>query len=379
MLIHEITPRNILSFGPDTKPIKLGKLNVLIGANGSGKSNLIDVISVLQALPNDLTAPFRNGGGLENWLWRGEHQAKTASIETKFSTKNHKKYDYYIEITHDLFRTAVKNETLQPEGEVYIFKRKDQSISLYGNTVTDFVPNEKPDTSQSLMSHNSVYKLPKEYYNIPFTLSEINIYKHIDSTRKTETRSRFQLDLPRFSLLEDGRNIVLILSKINLDQKSRQKYIENLKNLYNSIDDYKIDIYGGYGEIFLIEGRNAIHATRLSDGTFRYMLLLAILCDPEPPSLICIEEPELGLHPDIIRSLGKLLIEASERTQIIVTTHSDILVDAMTDQPESVLVTEKIDGQTSITPLNGEKLKPWLEEYRLGELWTSGEIGGNRW
>ncbi len=71
--------------------------------------------------------------------------------------------------------------------------------------------------------------------------------------------------------------------------------------------------------------------------------------------------------------------EASTRTQLIVTTHSDVLVDAMSDQPESVLVAEKTESGTTLTRLNAEKLKPWLEKYRLGQLWTRGEIGGTRW
>jgi predicted ATPase len=107
--------------------------------------------------------------------------------------------------------------------------------------------------------------------------------------------------------------------------------------------------------------------------------LLAVLCDPSPPPLVCIEEPELGLHPDIIPKVADLLIDASERTQLIVTTHSDILVDAMTEQPDAVLICEKHNGQTKIRRLNSEKLQEWLNEYRLGELWISGELGGTRW
>ncbi len=120
-------------------------------------------------------------------------------------------------------------------------------------------------------------------------------------------------------------------------------------------------------------------ATRLSDGTLRYLCMLALLCHPAPPPLICIEEPELGLHPDIIPTLAELMKEASSRCQLIITTHSDILVDAMTDQPESVLVAEKTETGTTLTRLNSEKLQPWLEKYRLGQLWTQGEIGGTRW
>lgn len=101
--------------------------------------------------------------------------------------------------------------------------------------------------------------------------------------------------------------------------------------------------------------------------------------DPEPPPLIAIEEPELGLHPDIQGQLANLLLEASERTQLVVTTHSDILVDALTESPETIVVCEKNDGCTRLERLDSEKLKPWLAKYRLGELWTGGEIGGTRW
>ena len=111
----------------------------------------------------------------------------------------------------------------------------------------------------------------------------------------------------------------------------------------------------------------------------RYLCLLAILCDPEPPPLICIEEPELGLHPDILLGLADLLKAASERTQIIVTTHSDILVDAMSETPECVVVCEKHEGKTEMKRLSAPDLADWLKDYRLGQLWTKGHLGGTRW
>ena len=123
----------------------------------------------------------------------------------------------------------------------------------------------------------------------------------------------------------------------------------------------------------------ALNARELSDGTLRYLCLLAILLDPDPPPLICIEEPELGLHPDILPKLTDLLIEASGRTQLIVTTHSDIIVDALTEHPEAVLVCEKHAHQTELQRLAGHQLSDWLQHYRLGALWMQGELGGTRW
>ena len=95
--------------------------------------------------------------------------------------------------------------------------------------------------------------------------------------------------------------------------------------------------------------------------------------------MVCIEEPELGLHPDVLPNLAKLMLSASERCQLIVTTHSDILVDALTETPESVIVCEKQDGRTQMQRLDSKELTQWLDKYRLGQLWLKGEIGGMRW
>ena len=152
-----------------------------------------------------------------------------------------------------------------------------------------------------------------------------------------------------------------------------------VRDLYDGLSDFEVIVEGGNVQVFFTEGDFSIPATRLSDGTLRYLCLLAILCDPEPPPLICIEEPELGLHPDILPKLADLLVAASERTQIIVTTHSDILVDAMTDHPEDIVVCEKHDGRSEMHRLKKEGLVTWLDKYRLGQLWTTGQIGGTRW
>jgi predicted ATPase len=94
---------------------------------------------------------------------------------------------------------------------------------------------------------------------------------------------------------------------------------------------------------------------------------------------VAIEEPELGLHPDIIPHVAELLVRASERTQLFITTHSRMLIDALGDQPESVVVCSKEGGETRMERLSPEHLREWLERYSLGDLWSKGELGGNRW
>jgi predicted ATPase len=144
--------------------------------------------------------------------------------------------------------------------------------------------------------------------------------------------------------------------------------------MYFSVDGNTIQIYLHEGAM-----RSPVPATRLSDGMMRYLMLLAILCHPSLPPLISLEEPEVGLHPDIIPDLAELLVEASTRTQLFVTTHSDHLVDCLSDCPEVVMVTEKTDLGTRFERLSKPSLKEWLERYTLGELWRKGELGGNRW
>ena len=155
--------------------------------------------------------------------------------------------------------------------------------------------------------------------------------------------------------------------------------MEFLSELYEDIEKIDFTEAEDYLFFFVIENGRKIPAARISDGTLRYLALLAILCDPAPPNLICLEEPEMGLHPDLIHVIAKAIRYASERTQVIATTHSVSLVDDFTDSPESIVVCEKIDGSTELRRLDPVEMAPWLEKYRLGELWTSGEIGGNRW
>jgi len=185
--------------------------------------------------------------------------------------------------------------------------------------------------------------------------------------------------LPNHFLREDGKNLGLVLNNLKLKPKAKAQILESLRKLYEGISDFDVIIEGGTVQVFLHEGDIVVPATRLSDGTLRYLCLLSILCHPQPPPLVCIEEPELGLHPDILPTLSELLREASERCQIIVTTYSDVLVDSLTDKPESVVVCEKHQGQTIMRRLEQSQLSDWLKKYSLGELWRKGELGGNRW
>ena len=186
-------------------------------------------------------------------------------------------------------------------------------------------------------------------------------------------------DLIPIDLDEDGGNLGLVLNSIRRDSASKNQLRRWLDVLYEGIRDVDVSVMGGTIQVFLQEQDWTVPATRLSEGTLRWLCLVAIALRSHLQFVVCIEEPETGLHPDLLPSLAELLREASRNLQLIVTTHSDVLVDALTDTPEAILVCDKEDGQTKMRRLSRKKLGTWLDKYRLGELWRRGQIGGNRW
>lgn len=166
------------------------------------------------------------------------------------------------------------------------------------------------------------------------------------------------MDLPEDFLLEDASNLGLVLNNLLNEPKRKEALLQHLRSLYEEVEDIHIKIQGGTVQVFFRESgfTNPIPSTRLSDGTLRFLCLLTILCHPDPPPVICLEEPEMGLHPDAIATIGELLIEASERTQLIVTTRSDVLVSALSEIPDSVIVTERDENGTQLRRLGSDEL-----------------------
>jgi predicted ATPase len=392
-MIVEIKLSNLLSFGPDTEPLGLENLNVLIGANGSGKSNFIEALSLLRSAPNDIRAVIRRGGGVGDWIWKGDSEG-VASIDVvaknpqgsmplrhvlAFQKENH---------AFSVVEERIENEKSHSAYEMpyfyYHYIDRNPIINIRNRDVAE-KPGQrklKPETIDSDQSILAQRRDPETYPEISYladAYDNIKIYREWYFGRNAVFREPQKADMRNDRLEEDFSNLGLFLNRLRRVPKAKNMILEALRDLYEGFDDFDVSIEGGAVQVFFTERDFIIPATRLSDGTLRYLCLLAILCDPTPPPLICIEEPELGLHPDIIPKIADLLNVASERTQLIVTTHSDILVDAMTEQPDAVLVCEKHNGRTKIRRLESEKLERWLKDYRLGELWTRGTLGGTRW
>ena len=396
MFMHSIKLENILSFGPDAQELELKPLNVLIGPNGSGKSNVLEVIGLLRAAPTDVLAPIREGGGGDNWIWRGEERATKALVEIAtgepFIPLDTQLLRYSLAFGPFIFGAPILIEEFgeaeqlkegEHSSERYLERRSGKVTVTYRDEGGKKCQRELPPTNiRSDQSILSQLKDPIQYRELTYLgagLARIHLYREWSFGRNTPTRLPQKADLPNHLLAEDGRNLGMVLNRLEGDPKAKGKLLTALQKLYHGIDDYYVQVEAGSVQVFLKEGNLPIPASRLSDGTLRYLCLLDILCNPRLPSLVCLEEPELGLHPDILPGLADLLREASERCQLIVTTHSDTLVDALTNTPESIVICEKDNGQTKLKRLDKDELSHWLEKYRLGELWTSGELGGTRW
>lgn len=400
-MLRSLRLRNLLSFGPDSEAFPLRALNVLIGPNASGKSNLIEALGLLRATPSNLLAPIREGGGVSEWLWKGAAQAQSTPAELEVVLEYPQggmplRYRLAFTVAGqrlELTDEAIENERSDDPAASSDFFYRYQSGQPVLNVRTSMTARpgstegrqrrafQQASTEQSILSQRRDEDAYPELTYVGSLLGRVSLHREWNLGRYTPPRLPQRTDLPGDFLLEDASNLGLVLNDLMSRRGVKATLLDNLKLLYPRVEDFSVRIAGGTLQVFFHEeGLSApIPATRLSDGTLRYLCLLTLLCHPTPPPLVCIEEPELGLHPDILPVIGRLLIDASTRTQLVVTTHSDTLVSALSEVPESVVVCEQEPGGTVLRRLEKDKLSDWLSRYGLGEVWRMGELGGTRW
>ena len=389
LLIRRLKISGMLSFGPEGIDLPMEPLNVLIGPNGSGKSNFIEALALLQAAPRDLSAPVKRMGGISEWLWKGDHAPGTATINVEVTTQDDEiPLRHVLEITEHGKRFEVVDERIENarpyagHEDTYFYYRFLEGTPVINNSTGETLA-VSPNTVRPEESILSQRVDPDNYPKLQWLQQKYNtirLYRNWEFGPDAGLRQSPRADEPSTFLTERGENLALLLSKLRGD--SRQAFVKSLQQLYDGIEDFQVEVGGGRAELFVAErgaGERYIPASRLSDGTLRYMALAAILLDPEPPPLVVIEEPELGLHPDVVLSIGRMLVEASHRMQLVVTTHSHGLIDALDDCPSSVVVCDKHDGESVFERLDPTWLKKWLEQYSLGKLWSAGDLGGNPW
>ena len=388
VLIRHLAPKNFLSFGTENPGVELRALNLFIGPNGSGKSNLIEAISLMRSAPKDMRAVTREGGGVAEWIWKGAPKAAASVAWIVRSQKGAMPLRHAVAFravaqAYALEDERVENEQAAPGKADTRFYYRYQNGKPTLNSKDGkkrSLAREDIESDRSILAQRRDPETHPELAWLAQNYEKVRIYREWSFGRNAVFREPQKSDMRNDVLEEDFSNLGLFLNRLKTRHPAAKKAIlAGLNDLYDGIHDFDVLVEGGTVQVFFTERDYAIPATRLSDGTLRYLCLLAILCDPEPPPLICIEEPELGLHPDMIPKVADLLRVASERTQLVVTTHSDILVDEMSETPEAVVVCSKPQGQTIMERLNSAALAEWLKKYRLGQLWTKGEIGGNRW
>ena len=397
--IRTIRLANILSYGTDTPEIELQPLNVLVGPNASGKSNLMEALSLLASAPRDIQSRIRAGGGVREWLWKGSDPLPVATIEV--TTENLKAertpIRYHLSFRDNFGRFTITDETIeeaetQPECTVpYLFYKFDNGSPVININNDDGLPERTnhlrtvpPDEVTFEGSILSLRREPSAYPELTYLgdkFRHIRVYDGWDTSKEGPIRSPQSTTQIRDFLLEDASNLGLVVNKLFARPPIKQKIMEHVKNVYPLVEDIVLSMRDGTIQVHFHErGLDyPIPASRISDGLLRYLCLLAVLFDPDPPPLVCVDNPEEGLHPDIIPDLADLLIEASQSSQLIVSTNAEMLVDSLGSVPESVVICEKPEGATRLRRLDAEELKPWLKKYSLGDLWTSGELGGNRW
>ena len=387
MLIHRLKVSGLLSFGPTGIDLPLEGLNVLIGPNGSGKSNFLEVLALLRAAPSHLPEPVKEMGGVKEWLWKGPASLREASIDAIVDNPGGlTPVHHVLRITEHGGRFEVTDERIEndsPRGghsEPYFYYRFQQGRPV----LNDLSKTERSLKRESVKPEESILSQVRdpEAYPVLSWLQDqyerIRLYRNWSFGPGAAWR-REQSAQGRGDVLNDGgENLALVLSKFR--SQAKIDLLDSLRKLFDGIVNLNLSVDTGNVMLFLEErGGREIPASRLSDGTLRYLSLLAILLHPEPPPLIAIEEPELGLHPDVIPHVAELLVRASTRTQLVVTTHSRMLVDALSDHPSTVVVCESVEGESRFERLDASALAEWLEKYSLGDLWSMGELGANRW
>jgi predicted ATPase len=390
MFIESLRVDSLLSFAPGTPRLELGPLNVIIGPNGSGKSNLIETIELLRATPSAFASAIRDGGGVREWLWKGNSPSH-ATLEARLNRGGDRSaLRYRLQFAAVNQRTEIVDEAIEEAerhnpgaNDVYFYYRFQNGNPVlnvwhdHGNRIQRRLQRESLAADESVLSQRKDPDLYPELTWCATEFARIQSFREWSFGRYTALRQPQPADLPTEVLLPDARNLGLILNQLEHTDAGPELNAV-LGRFLPRFQRVSTLVQAGTVQFFVHEeGLKApVPATRLSDGTMRFLAMSAILLAPNPPPLVCIEEPELGLHPDALSLVAELLVEAGARTQLIVTTHSDALVSALTDHLESVLVCEYLGG-TQLRRLSTDALSHWLDKYRLGDLWRMGELGGN--
>lgn len=356
----------------ELRGFELNNLNVIIGANGAGKSNFIQVFRMLQSMVEQSFSRFiRERGGADNFLFNGPKATEAITIQFDFESRS---YSGGIS-TYRFQLTPTLNETfLISEGPVNEDSNHDV-LWLHG------IPSD-----ESRLRDRHIEKLSKgrqlsgvgDY--IYQSISQWMVY-HFHDTSSSAPMRRSEIVEDNQRLRSDASNIAPFLLKLKNDNDSSyQEILDAVRLVIPFFDQFRLDVmkFGEAEKVKLSWQQKGsdfpMQPYHLSDGSIRFICLATSLLQPKPPSIIIIDEPELGLHPAAITILAELIQAASTRTQVIVATQSPALIDQF--GIEDVVIVNRENGSSTFKRLEEADFSNWLEEYSVGELWTKNVIAG---
>ncbi len=355
MGIHSIKIQNFKSIR-DSGDVKLTPLNILIGANGSGKSNFINFFKFVNRIYDRTQKVYVNQHGkADNFLYFGRKKSDFLYGKITFDNSYRNEYEFKMIPT-------TKNDLIF-EGEYSNYSYIKSWLIASGN-------------DESELKNYEGYEAPY----LRGQLNRLKIFHFHDTSFNAKVKQPCAVNDNAY-LHEDGGNLAAFLYVLQEKHSKIFRKIEGvLKFIAPFFDRFFLkpdELNGQFIELRWLEkgSEQLFDAHNLSDGTLRMICLLTLLLQPNPPSTIIIDEPELGLHPSAIQHLCGLIKATSLNSQLIISTQSINLISEF--EPSDILVVERKDNQSTFTRLDSEKLEVWLDEYNVGDLWEKNVIGGN--
>jgi predicted ATPase len=360
-----------------------GDLNILIGPNGTGKSNLLRFLELMSvAAKGDLSKYIQSLGGMGAIVWDG----RAPHVSFSLACSDSEAFDSYeLELLYFSFTNLylINREVLtgreRKKSETGEIIHREPNKSLYRKKIlggTREISPEKINSQETILSSASEFF----DFTVGFKkyLSSFAIYQDVQVHQDARVRK------PSVSRLEkrvdsDGQNLISVLHTLYTTDREFERSVDRAMQAAFGDDYEKIVFPPAADQLIQMRVRwkslkREQPAADLSDGTLRFLFLITALAGPDPPPVMAIDEPETGLHPGMLPIIAEYAVEAATRAQLILTTHSPQLLDAFTDKNPTTTVTKWVDGETVLQNLSGDDLAYWLKEYTLGTLFKSGEL-----
>lgn len=342
--------------------LELGPLNVLIGANGAGKSNLIAVFRLLHALVQErLQVYVGKAGGADSLLHFGRKTTDSIKLRFRFGQNA-----YECELT------PTTEDSLIFESETTFFFGRG-----YSTPYEVFLGRGQSETS--LQEARRKASRTEVVHYVLGAFESWRVYHFHDTSSSAKVKQTADLHDNEF-LREDAGNLAAFLYRLReTEPDTYANIVDTIRLVTPFFDDFRLRSNPLNQDKIRLEWRERGSDTyfdghALSDGTLRFICLTTLLLQPEPPTTILLDEPELGLHPFAITMLAEMMRSAAERTQVIASTQSVTLVNQLT--PEELIVVDREGSESKFRRFTEEEIATWLDDYALGDLWEKNVLGG---